>query len=80
MLTASAWMSVVDIASSLCMSTIQSCSSIEAETLSRLCKFLTGRKYLVVRAIGDAPNESGADAQKRTIGAFYGAVEEWDPK
>lgn len=41
---------------------------------------LTGRKYLVVRAIGDVPSESGADAQKRTIGAFYGAVEEWDPK
>ncbi|WFD37389.1 inositol-phosphate phosphatase [Malassezia japonica] len=43
-------------------------------------KVLTGRKYLVVRAIGDVPSESGADAQKRTIGAFYGAVEEWDPK
>lgn len=41
---------------------------------------LTGRKYLVVRAIGDAPHESGEDAQKRTIQTFYNAVDEWDPK
>ena len=41
---------------------------------------LTGRKYLVVRAIGDAPHESGEDAQTRTIQTFYNAVDEWDPK
>lgn len=39
---------------------------------------LTGRKYLVVRAIGDSPHESGVDAQKRIARTFYGAVEEWD--
>lgn len=41
---------------------------------------LTGRKYLVVRAIGDGASESGEAAQKRTIQTFYDAVEEWDPK
>ncbi|KOS13260.1 myo inositol monophosphatase [Malassezia pachydermatis] len=40
---------------------------------------LTGRKYLVVRAIGDTPSESGREAQKRFVRTFYGAVEEWDP-
>ena len=40
---------------------------------------LTGRKYLVVRAIGDGNQESGVDAQKRIIRTYYDAVEEWDP-
>ncbi|KAF9257068.1 hypothetical protein L218DRAFT_880403 [Marasmius fiardii PR-910] len=34
-------------------------------------EILTGRKYIVVRAIGDAENEKGADAQKRIIEEFY---------
>lgn len=39
---------------------------------------LTGRKYLVVRAIGNSAKESGAEAQKRTARTYYDAVEEWD--
>lgn len=39
---------------------------------------LTGRKYLVVRQIGDMENESGRSAQLRTIRSIYDAVEEWD--
>jgi len=40
---------------------------------------LTGRRYLVVRAVGDAPHETGIEAQKRYIQTFYEAVEEWEP-
>lgn len=40
---------------------------------------LTGRKYVVVRKIANTPHESGSNAQKRIIGQFYDAVEEWDP-
>lgn len=39
---------------------------------------LAGRKYLVVRNIGDTPEESGRDAQTRTIREMYDAIEEWD--
>jgi len=39
---------------------------------------LTGRKYIVVRAIQDTSNESGADAQRRTIKEFYETVEDWE--
>jgi len=40
---------------------------------------LTGRKYLVVRAIGDSSAESGETSQKRLIQTYYEAIEEWDP-
>ncbi|EPQ28625.1 uncharacterized protein PFL1_03928 [Pseudozyma flocculosa PF-1] len=42
-------------------------------------ELLTGRKYVVVRAIADTESETGVDAQKRTIKTFYDAVDEWDP-
>ncbi|WFD29804.1 inositol-phosphate phosphatase [Malassezia sp. CBS 17886] len=62
-------------------------SHADAETAAKSAGFppvptpavLTGRKYLVVRSIGDTPQEKGVDAQKRIINTFYGAVEEWDP-
>ncbi|KAB5594552.1 Myo-inositol-1(or 4)-monophosphatase [Ceratobasidium theobromae] len=38
---------------------------------------LTGRKYIVIRDIADAQEESGLDAQKRLIREFYETVEEW---
>jgi myo-inositol-1(or 4)-monophosphatase len=37
---------------------------------------LTGRKYVVVRAIADSPTEKGRDAQKRIIKEFYETVED----
>jgi myo-inositol-1(or 4)-monophosphatase len=37
---------------------------------------LTGRKYVVVRAIADSPTEKGVDAQKRIIREFYDTVED----
>ncbi|KAJ3751793.1 hypothetical protein EV360DRAFT_56316 [Lentinula raphanica] len=37
-------------------------------------EILTGRKYLVVRAVGDSENEKGRDAQKRIMGEFYDTV------
>lgn len=40
---------------------------------------LTGRKFLVVRAIGDTPQESGVRAQKRIFRSYYAAIDEWDP-
>lgn len=40
-------------------------------------ELLTGRKYLVVRAIDDA--SPGQDAQKHIINEFYSCVDEWDP-
>ncbi|KAF8899306.1 myo inositol monophosphatase [Infundibulicybe gibba] len=40
---------------------------------------LTGRKYVVIRAIGDTPTERGSDAQKRIIEEFYATVEEAEP-
>ncbi|TFK56372.1 inositol monophosphatase [Heliocybe sulcata] len=40
---------------------------------------LTGRKYIVVRAIGDTETEKGKDAQKRLIREFYETVTEVDP-
>ncbi|PWN53467.1 inositol monophosphatase [Violaceomyces palustris] len=40
---------------------------------------LTGRKYLVVRSIGDSPKQPGPDAQRSIIQSFYQAIEEWDP-
>ncbi|KAG7452031.1 inositol monophosphatase [Guyanagaster necrorhizus] len=39
---------------------------------------LTGRKYIVVRAIGDAEKETGREAQKRIIGEFYDTVQDYD--
>ncbi|XP_006453950.1 hypothetical protein AGABI2DRAFT_196541 [Agaricus bisporus var. bisporus H97] len=38
---------------------------------------LTGRKYIVVRAIADTPGETGRDAQRRIIKEFYETVEEF---
>ncbi|CAE6514951.1 unnamed protein product [Rhizoctonia solani] len=40
---------------------------------------LTGRKYIVIRGIGDTSEERGLDAQKRLIKEFYETVEEWAP-
>ncbi|WFD36831.1 inositol-phosphate phosphatase [Malassezia cuniculi] len=61
-------------------------SSAEARSALMLPNFeehvpstvLTGRKYLVVRKIGDSAEESGRDAQIRTIRQMYDAIEEWD--
>lgn len=39
---------------------------------------LTGRKYIVVRAIGDSETEKGIDAQKRIIGEYYETVEDYN--
>ncbi|EIW87239.1 myo inositol monophosphatase [Coniophora puteana RWD-64-598 SS2] len=41
---------------------------------------LYGRKYLVVRNIAGAPNESGRDAQLRIAKEFYETVEDVEPK
>ncbi|EJD54390.1 inositol monophosphatase [Auricularia subglabra TFB-10046 SS5] len=40
---------------------------------------LNGRKYIVVRAIADRPNETGRECQKRLIKDFYSAVQEYEP-
>ncbi|KAF7303138.1 Inositol-1-monophosphatase [Mycena kentingensis (nom. inval.)] len=40
---------------------------------------LTGRKYMVVRAISPSEGETAADAQKRIIEEFYGTVEDIEP-
>ncbi|TFK42065.1 hypothetical protein BDQ12DRAFT_677597 [Crucibulum laeve] len=40
---------------------------------------LTGRKYIVVRAIGDTQGENNRDAQKRIIKEFYDSVEDVAP-
>ncbi|KAL9716629.1 hypothetical protein Ac2012v2_001079 [Leucoagaricus gongylophorus] len=40
---------------------------------------LTGRKYIVVRAIADTPDETGREAQRRIIKEFYETVEEVEP-
>ncbi|KAI0319944.1 inositol monophosphatase [Amylostereum chailletii] len=37
---------------------------------------LTGRKYLVIRAIADTPNETGLETQKRLAKEFYDTVED----
>jgi len=37
-------------------------------------EILTGRKYLVIRAVGDSEKEKGYDAQKRIMGEFYSTV------
>jgi len=39
-------------------------------------EILTGRKYIVVRAIGDSKEETGSEAQKRIIKEFYETVED----
>jgi len=39
-------------------------------------EILTGRKYVVVRAIGDTEEETGSAAQKRIIKEFYESVED----
>jgi len=39
-------------------------------------EILTGRKYVVVRAIGGNPGETGSDAQKRIIKELYDTVED----
>lgn len=41
-------------------------------------EILTGRKYLVVRAIHGEGDETPLDAQKRIIGEFYGCVDDID--
>ncbi|EGO05357.1 hypothetical protein SERLA73DRAFT_174474 [Serpula lacrymans var. lacrymans S7.3] len=43
-------------------------------------EILTGRKYLVVRAIADTPSESGGDAQLRIAREFYETVEDVEPR
>ncbi|KAH9486466.1 Protein qutG [Psilocybe cubensis] len=42
-------------------------------------EILTGRKYIVVRAIGDAQTEKGVETQRRIIEEFYTTVEEVEP-
>ncbi|KAH9924607.1 myo inositol monophosphatase [Epithele typhae] len=42
-------------------------------------EILWGRKYIVIRAIGDSPTEKGVDAQKRLVREFYDTVEDFDP-
>ncbi|KAJ7459082.1 hypothetical protein B0H11DRAFT_2060343 [Mycena galericulata] len=39
-------------------------------------QILTGRKYIVVRAIGETEGETGLEAQKRIIQEFYSTVED----
>lgn len=39
---------------------------------------LQGRKYLIVRNIGDYQGESGKDAQMRIVKVFYDTIDEWD--
>lgn len=39
---------------------------------------LQGRKYLVIRAIGDTPREPARQAQERIIAEFYNAIEDWE--
>ncbi|KAJ7610795.1 hypothetical protein FB45DRAFT_941646 [Roridomyces roridus] len=41
-------------------------------------EILTGRKYIVVRAIGGSEGETGLEAQKRIIQEFYSTVEDVD--
>ncbi|KAG1742741.1 myo inositol monophosphatase [Suillus paluster] len=41
---------------------------------------LTGRKYLVIRAIPDTPNETGREAQLRIARDFYETVEDVESK
>ncbi|KAJ3908299.1 hypothetical protein F5879DRAFT_938061 [Lentinula edodes] len=41
-------------------------------------EILTGRKYLVVRAIGDSEKEKGRDAQKRIMGEFYSTTVDYN--
>ncbi|KAJ4471862.1 hypothetical protein C8J55DRAFT_563522 [Lentinula edodes] len=41
-------------------------------------EILTGRKYLVVRAIGDSEKEKGRDAQKRIMGEFYSTAVDYN--
>lgn len=41
---------------------------------------LTGRKYLIIRAIPDTPNETGREAQLRIARDFYQTVEDVEPK
>ncbi|GJF00204.1 inositol monophosphatase [Phanerochaete sordida] len=43
-------------------------------------EILTGRKYIVIRAIGDSEAEKGADAQKRLIKDFYETVDDFTPR
>ncbi|PSS02348.1 hypothetical protein PHLCEN_2v4041 [Hermanssonia centrifuga] len=40
---------------------------------------LNGRKYIVIRAIGDSATESGVEAQKRLIKDFYETVTDFEP-
>ncbi|KAF8167582.1 hypothetical protein B0H34DRAFT_645343 [Crassisporium funariophilum] len=54
--------------------------SSSAETFGVVTEdILAGRKYLVVRAIGDTPDENGSAAQKRIIKEFYASVEDVEP-
>ncbi|KAG1830865.1 myo inositol monophosphatase [Suillus variegatus] len=41
---------------------------------------LTGRKYLIIRAIPDTPNETGREAQLRIARDLYQTVEDSEPK
>ncbi|KAJ3723585.1 hypothetical protein DFJ43DRAFT_1091668 [Lentinula guzmanii] len=41
-------------------------------------EILTGRKYLVIRAVGDSETENGRDTQKRIMGEFYNTVTDYN--
>ncbi|KAE9400987.1 hypothetical protein BT96DRAFT_856891 [Gymnopus androsaceus JB14] len=41
-------------------------------------EILTGRKYLVIRAVGDSETEKAHDAQKRIMGEFYSTVVDYN--
>ncbi|OSD01169.1 inositol monophosphatase [Trametes coccinea BRFM310] len=41
---------------------------------------LEGRKYIVIRAIGDSETEKGTEAQKRLVKEFYETVDDFEPK
>ncbi|TFL06357.1 myo inositol monophosphatase [Pterulicium gracile] len=43
-------------------------------------EILTGRKYIVIRAVADTPEESGKAAQKRLIQEFYDTAEDANPQ
>jgi len=40
---------------------------------------LTGRRYIVIRAIADTATERGIDAQKRLVKEYYDTVEDMAP-
>jgi myo-inositol-1(or 4)-monophosphatase len=54
-------------------------SSLSSPTFAKVdADVLQGRKYLIVRGVGDYKGESGRDAQKRIVKSFYETIDEWD--